>query len=99
MLDTFSTPTDIAKEVAMHVRQRRIEQGLTQADLSVRAGLSISTYRRFEQRGQISFNGLLQIAFALNCMEDFKLLFATRTWATIDEMLDAKPTKQRVRHD
>ncbi len=99
MIELFDTPASVAQAVAERAKQRRTSMRLTQAELAQKAGLSLSTYRRFEQQGQIAFSGLLQIAFALDCMRDFDALFASQSWATMDDMLkQAKPAK-RVRHD
>ena len=99
MIEAFETPVSIARAVAERAKQRRTTMRLTQAELAKKAGLSLSAYRRFEQQGQIAFTGLLQIAFALDCMSDFNALFASQSWATMDDMLkQAKPVK-RVRHD
>ena len=99
MIDVFDTPSSVALEVANRVKQRRLALRLTQVELAQKAGLPLATYRLFETKGQIAFTGLLQIAFALDCMSDFNALFATQSWATMDDMLkQAKPAK-RVRHD
>ena len=99
MIDAFETPVSVAQSVAKRAKQRRTAMRLTQAELAKKAGLSLSTYRRFEQQGQIAFSGLLQIAFALDCLGDFNSLFASQSWATMDDMLaQGKPVK-RVRHD
>jgi len=99
MIDVFETPLSVAQAVASRAKQRRTAMRLTQAELAQKAGLSLSTYRRFEQQGKIAFSDLLQIAFALDCMGDFNALFASRSWATMDDMLaQVKPVK-RVRHD
>lgn len=99
MIDSFDNPISIAAGVAQRVKQRRLEKQLTQDDISLKAGVPLATYRRFERTGQISFEGLLQIAFALGCLDEFRSLFATQTWATMDDMLNngTKP-KKRVRH-
>ena len=97
--DYFLTPADVAKELAQRVKQRRLEQQLTQAELAKKADLPLSTYRRFEQTAQISLEGLLNVAFALGLLEDVNQLFTNKTWSSIDDMLQQTKTKQRVRHD
>ena len=99
MIDVFETPVTIAQSSASRAKQRRVALRLTQAEAAQKAGLSLATYRRFEQKGQITLTGLLQIAFALDCMSDFKALFATQSWATMDDMLKQTQQSQRVRHD
>jgi transcriptional regulator with XRE-family HTH domain len=99
MIDAFETPVSVARAVAERAKQRRTAMRLTQTELAQKAGLSLSAYRRFEQQGQIAFSGLLQIAFALDCMSDFNALFATQSWATMDDMLKQVKPAKRVRHD
>lgn len=99
MIAAFDTPKSMVQEVAQRAKQRRISLRLTQEELAQKAGLSLSTLRRFEQTGQISLEGLLRIAFALDSMADFRQLFAAQSWASIDDMLNQTKPVQRVRHD
>lgn len=99
MIDVFETPNSVAQAVASRVKQRRVVMRLTQTELAQKAGLPLATYRRFEQKGQITLVGLLQVAFALDCMNDFNALFAGQSWATMDDMLKQTKPSQRVRHD
>ena len=99
MIDVFETPNSVAQRVASQARQRRVAMRLTQVELAQKAGLPLASYRRFEQKGQITLSGLLQVAFALDCMNDFNALFASQSWATMDDMLQQTKPAQRVRHD
>ena len=74
--DTIS-PNSKAKALAERARQRRLELNLTQEGLSAKAGISLAACRRFEQTGKISLDGLLQIAYALDALNDFDQVFAT----------------------
>lgn len=92
-IDIFSqSPDDYAKKIAQQVKMRRLEMRLTQAGLAKRADLPLATYRHFERMGKISLQGLLQIAFVLNCLEDFNQLFARKHWNSLDEMLRQQQT-------
>ena len=77
----ISTPNEIAKQIAAKVKARRLELNLTQEGIAARAGIKFATYRRFEQTGEISLKGLLQIGFALNALSDFDALFAQKQCA------------------
>lgn len=99
MINAFETPLSVAQAVANRVKQRRLALRLTQAELAQKAGLPLATYRLFETKGQISFAGLLQVAFALDCLSDFNALFASQSWATMEDMLAQATPKKRVRHD
>ena len=61
---------------------------LTQEGLAARAGVKFATYRRFEQTGEISLRGLLQVGFALNALSDFDALFAQKQYQSLDDVLN-----------
>lgn len=91
------TQRDVLLEVAVRVRQRRLELNLTQEGIALRAGLKLPTYRKFEQTGHIAFEKLLCIAFALNCLEDFDTLFSQKKYASIEDVIHEEKTKERKR--
>ena len=84
----ISTPHDVAKQIATRVKARRLELNLTQEGIAARAGLKFATYRRFEQTGEISLKGLLQIGFALNALSEFDALFAQKQYQSLDDVLN-----------
>ena len=81
----ISSPRDIALQIAARVKARRLELDLTQEGLAARAGVKFATYRRFEQTGEISLRGLLQVGFALS---DFDVLFAQKQYQSLDDVLN-----------
>lgn len=82
------TPDEIATALAQRVRTRRKEQGLTQVQLSSKAGVSLGSLKRFERDHQISLASLVKISIALDCESDFSALFAKRGYASIQEVID-----------
>lgn len=84
----ISTPDDVAKQITTRVKARRLELNLTQEGIAARAGLKFATYRRFEQTGEISLKGLLQIGFALNALSEFDALFAQKQYQSLDDVLN-----------
>lgn len=84
----ISTPNEIAKQIAAKVKARRLELNLTQEGIAARTGIKFATYRRFEQTGEISLKGLLQIGFALNALSDFDALFAQKQYQSLDDVLN-----------
>ena len=84
----LSVPKDVSLQIAARVKARRLELDLTQEGLSARAGIKFATYRRFEQTGEISLRGLLQIGFALNALSDFDALFTRKQYQTLDDVLN-----------
>lgn len=93
-LDEFGLmPMEIQKEIARKEKERRKDKGLTQEELSRRAGLSLSSLRRFEQTGEISFASLVRIGSILDDEKAFLDLFAPQEYQTMKELLDAKRRK------
>ena len=84
----ISTPKDVALQIAARVKARRLELDLTQDGLAKRAGVKFATYRRFEQTGEISLKGLLQVGFALNALPEFDALFVQKQYLTLDDVLN-----------
>lgn len=84
----IANPNDVSLQIASRVKARRLELNLTQEGMATRAGLKFATYRRFEQTGEISLLGLLQIGFALNALSDFDQLFSQRQYQSIDDVLN-----------
>lgn len=81
-------PNEVAIQIAARVKARRLELNLTQEGLASRAGIKFATYRRFEQTGEISLRGLLQIGFALNSLAEFEGLFAQKQYQSLDEVIN-----------
>ena len=86
---------DIALQIAARVKTRRLELDLTQEGLAARAGVKFATYRRFEQTGEISLKGLLQVGFALNALTDFDALFAQKQYQTLDGVLNEQSVTRK----
>ncbi|WP_165172938.1 helix-turn-helix domain-containing protein [Adlercreutzia sp. ZJ242] len=84
------TPCEIAAALAQRVRARRRELGLTQTQMSRKAGMSLGSYKRFEQTHQISLESLIKISIALNREDDFDALFAKREYASIQDVINAR---------
>lgn len=88
------SPESKSKALAIRAKNRRLEMNLTQEGLAVRAGIPLATYRRFERTGEISLKGLLQVAYALNALDDFDAVFDVPRYASLDEALNAN---QKIR--
>ena len=89
------TPDDVAKQIATRVKARRLELNLTQEGIAARAGLKFATYRRFEQTGEISLKGLLQIGFALNALSEFDALFVQKQYQSLDDVLNEQNVSRK----
>lgn len=90
-------PKDIVLEVAQRVKKRRKELGFTQVQVAERAGMSLTSYKRFEQKGLIALQSLVAISFVLRCSDDFNGLFAKRGYKSIDEVIAEGKAQRWVR--
>ena len=81
------TQEQTCAELAERVRARRKEQGLTQAQLAAKSGVSLGSLKRFEQQHEISLASLVRLAAALGCQDDFDALFSRRSYRSIDEVI------------
>ena len=92
---SFLLPEDLARQLGEMARDRRLASNLTRKTLAARAGVPGSTIRKFETTGAMSLVGLLRLADALGCMDDFSMLFPRKPAVTIDEFV--APTRLRGR--
>lgn len=100
------TSKQISTDLAARVKRCRIHRGFTQETLSEISGVPLSTYKRFEQKGLISLEGLIRVAIALEIEHGFDELFALKQhiFNTLDEVENAinlssnKKPRMRVRH-
>lgn len=90
-----NTPATLSLQIATRVKARRLELNLTQEGLAARAGIKFATYRRFEQTGEISLKGLLQIGFALNALSDFEVLFSQTQYQSLDDVLNEQTVTRK----
>lgn len=90
MLTELKFPTEIAKDIASQEKAKRKRRKLTQKELSVKAGISLASLKRFEQTGEISFVSLIKIADILGETEMIKELFVSRDYQSIQEVIDER---------
>lgn len=58
------------KLLRQHLKAKRLQQGLTQEGLAKRAGVSLPTLRKFEQKGLISLESFLKLIMVLGGLEN-----------------------------
>lgn len=100
-MDGFSlyTPEQVSRTLAARVKALRLAKGWKQATLAERSGVSLASLRRFEASGKVSLEHLLQLAFALNRLDDFDaLLQAPRATSLAElEAAEKQPARRRGR--
>ena len=92
-----TSPDSLLKGIAERVKERRLEQNLTQKAFAKRAGIGYDAYRKFENTGEIMLRNLALCAIALNDTDGFAELFTKKSYLNMDELLKMQETKKRVR--
>lgn len=80
-------PGVVMQQVADREKAQRKAKRLTQAQLADKARVSLGSLRRFEQTGQISFESLVALSFALGCDPELDGLFAKPAYSSIKEVI------------
>ena len=88
---------DIAKQLALDFRHRRVEKGFTRDQIAERSGIAVSNIIRFEQKGLISLKNLISLAMALGYTAEIKNLFAQPKYATMEELTQIRNNKGKTK--
>lgn len=97
MIPELLTATETQDQIRAAAQRRRIDAGLTQADLATRSGVPLGTLKRFEQRGEVSLGALLRLAECLDCLEELAQSFPAIEAKTLDDIERQSRQRQRVR--
>jgi len=82
--------SQISREISERIAKRRKELHFTQTEL---AAISFASYKRFEQKHEISFVSLIKIAIALNLENEFDSLFQKKQFLSIEELIADEKNK------
>jgi len=82
------TPNEIAKSLANQIKKIRKNLKISQEVLAQKSGVSLGSIKRFETKYEISLQSFIKIAIALDLDSDFENLFSTKTYASIDEVIN-----------
>jgi len=96
---SLHTPEEVSKTLADRVKALRLAKGWKQITLAERSGVSLGSLRRFESTGQASLQHLLQLAFALNRLDDFDALLQPPRASSMAELeaAEKQPSRRRGR--
>ena len=76
---SFKSDSEIAQELAQWVAKQRLAQNLSQQDVYERAGIASSTFKKFEQSGEISLLRFIAVLRAIGRLD------------MIEQILNAQP--------
>ncbi|WP_179402825.1 helix-turn-helix domain-containing protein [Burkholderia guangdongensis] len=95
MLFDLASVSEIAQTFAQRLRALRLQQGLSQAELAGRAGISVRALRNLEATGQATLESFLRVAQALGRASDLEKILEIKVHS-IRAMEEASRTRQRA---
>ncbi len=94
-MNEFSTTQEILKEFANKIKDERLKQNITQEELALKSGLSLSTYKIFEKNGKGSFENFINITKALGKTIELNNLFIKSSFSPKEKVLNKKIDKTK----
>ena len=91
----FYTPSEITDILGKRLKQQRLYQNLTQAELSQKAGIGLSTVSRIESGEGGTLDNVIRYAMSVGLVNEFANLFANNP-KTIDEVIAQKTSRKRA---
>ena len=82
------TPNEIAKNLAEKIKEHRNKLKISQENLAQKSGVSFGSIKRFETKYEISLQSFIKIAIALDLDGNLENLFTTKTYTSIDEVIN-----------
>ena len=94
----FSTSREIVERLSKRLRQERLAQKLTQADVAARAGVGVNTVSNLEAGRNVSFDSVVRVAMLLGRVEELEGLFKPRLESLNDFLrYEESAHRQRIR--
>ena len=94
---TVMPPSDVAEDLAIRLRARRLARNLTQEGLARRSGVALGTLKRFERSGAISLVSFIRLVVALGGEAGLERLLADEEFETLEQVLSEPRTRKRGR--
>ena len=89
---------DIATEIALRLRNRRLAQNLTLEGLARRSGVALGTLKKFERTGRIALVSFIRLVITLKDEAALENILLEQKFETLDEVLQSgkKPKRGRI---
>lgn len=84
---SLKTIEELSKEVASRLKAIRKSKKITQKDLSIRSNVSLSSIKRWEEDGEISFNSFIKIVRTLGVEGEIDNLFRNNYYENIEDVI------------
>ena len=92
-------PEDIATEIALRLKNRRLAQNLTLEGLARRSGVALGTLKKFERTGQIALVSFIRLVITLKDEAALEKILLEQKFETLDDILQSgkKPKRGRIK--
>ncbi|HAV1831896.1 TPA: helix-turn-helix transcriptional regulator [Enterobacter hormaechei subsp. steigerwaltii] len=101
MIDlTLTRPDELLRLLCGRLKNERLAQQLTQAELALRAGLSVNTISSVEGARNVSFESIIRMAMVLGRSDEIEGLFKPKLESLHDlERYEESRSRQRIRKE
>ncbi|CBL44660.1 conserved hypothetical protein [gamma proteobacterium HdN1] len=94
----FPTSTEIVQLLCGRLRDLRLAQQWTQAELGRRAGVGLSTVSNLEAGRNVSFETVVKVAMVLGCAQELGKLFEPQVNSIADiKRFELAKSRKRIR--
>lgn len=88
---------ELMQQLAMRLKTRRLEKGLSRAALAEVSGVPAPTIARFEQQYAISMRQYIDLAIALGYADQLQVLMQEPIYKTMEELETIRNNRNRKR--
>lgn len=89
-------PAEVVELLCVRLRQERLIQGMTQAEVAARAGIGVSTLSNLEAGRSVAFDSVVRVAMVLGRLGELERLFMPQL-ESLDDILRYEQGAQRQR--
>lgn len=89
-------PEEVVKLLCARLRQERLAQQMTQAEVAARAGIGVGTLSNLEAGRSVAFDSVIRVAMVLGRLNELEQLFMPR-FDSLDDILRYEQGAQRQR--
>lgn len=93
---TLARPDEVLKLLCTRLRQERLSQQMTQAEVAARAGIGVGTLSNLEAGRSVAFDSVVRVAMVLGRLRELEQLFLPQL-ESLDDILRYEQGAQRQR--